>query len=93
MPRLPSQALPTPQKKRGRKIKHWELYKQLLANALLAFMALFYLVHLITFIIIGPVTVDETNELILWTEIVVLISVAVLAIHCFIGDIRKKPER
>ena len=56
-------------------------------------MALFYLAHLITFIIIGPVTVGETNELILWTEIVVLISVAVLAIHCFIGDIRKKPER
>ena len=50
-------------------------------------MALFYLAHLIAFIIIGPVAVGETNELILWAEIVLFVGITVLALERFLSTI------
>lgn len=56
----------------------------------MALFALFYLGHFITFIIIGPVTVGEANKFVLWGEMVLLVSIAVLAMDCFIGDLKNK---
>ena len=59
----------------------------------MAYLALFYLGHFIAFIINGPVTVGEQNKVILWSEIILLVSVAALATNCFICEIRKnKPK-
>lgn len=73
--------------------KYWELYKRLLAFALLGLFALFYLGHFIAFIIFGPVTVDEPNKVILWSEIILLVSVMALAVDCFINAVRKKKSK
>ena len=48
-----------------------QLYKRLFAFALLGFLSLFYLGHLTAFIINGPVTVGESNKMILWVEVTV----------------------
>ena len=54
---------------------------------------MFYLGHFIAFIITGPVTVGEENRVILWSEMVMLVSIMVLAVKCFIGDIRKEKPK
>lgn len=73
-----------------REISYRKLFARLLAFTVLVFFALFYLGHFITFMIIGPVTVGEENRIILWIEILLLVGIIVLAVSCFIGEIRER---
>lgn len=74
-------------------MKHWKLPKRLLAFGLLAGFSLFYLGHFIAFLIIGPLIIDEPNRVILWSEIIVLVSVIALAMDCLIGSIREEQSK
>ncbi len=73
-----------------REISYRKLFARLLAFTVLVFFSLFYLGHFITFMIIGPVTVGEENRVILWIEILLCVFIIVLAVSCFIGEIRER---
>ncbi len=71
----------------------WRLFERFLAFGLLVGFSLFYLGHFIVFLIVGPVTVDEPNRVILWFEITVAVSIMAMAMHCLIGGIREEQSK
>ena len=54
---------------------------------------MFYLGHFVAFITIGPVTVGEPNKVWCWSEIILFISLIVLATDCFLGELRKEKPK
>ena len=68
----------------------WQLLKELWASLILTGLALFYLYHLILIRIFKQVTIMESNYVILYGEIVLLIAVAILGIERIIDDIKRR---
>ena len=65
----------------------WNNLKELSGNLLLIFLGLFYLAHFIAFLIIGTVTVGESNRIILGIEIAIFVGIPALGVERLIKDI------
>ena len=67
----------------------WDKVKEIYSSAFAIFTTAWLLGHLVAIQIIGVVAITESNQWILWTEIVMASLILILAIERFIKDIKQ----